>query len=103
MPLTSFFCNKLAVKSGRNQNGINHVNHAVGAFDVIGRDVNAFIQLNTVGSADLDRCAVDCCSTLAIHGHDVSGHHFTCHYMVGEDGRHFGNVFKQSFLRAIYL
>ena len=84
-----------ATRLSRDQNGIDHMDHAIGTGDVRSGDVHAVIQLNTVSGTDLDRCAIDRNGTFAIQGQHVSGHDLASHHVIGEDGLELGNVGEQ--------
>src|SRR5579872_1159099 len=76
----------------RHEDGVDHVNHAVGAHDV-GLRYRRIIDLHGAAvGADGERLAVDRFCGMQLHG--LSGSHFASDDVIGEDGDELLLIFR---------
>ena len=78
-----------------HQYGVNAVDNTIGAIDVSLDDMHVAIELHAVLGGDLQIGAINCCSSFAVHLHNICGHYFTANHVIAKDGFELWNVFEE--------
>ena len=89
---TPFEEERQALDSAWQNDGVDNVDHAVGAFDIRLDDVRRAIELHATSGADLHARALNSRGFFSVQLDNVCSQDLTSHNVVGEDCGQLGNV-----------